>query len=75
MKLSFKFNPKLNNLQKSIIEELSFHTTKLYNIANYDNLNLGVKSYKEMNNYYNTNQHKDFLHSHNYQHCLNLILI
>lgn len=73
MKLSFKFNPKLNNLQKSIIEELSFHTTKLYNIANYDNLNVGVKSYKEMNNYYNNNWHKDFLHSHNYQHCLKVL--
>lgn len=73
MKLSFKFNPKLNNLQKSIIEELSFHTTKLYNIANYDNLNEGVKSYKEMNSYYNSNWHKDFLHSHNYQHCLKVL--
>ena len=73
MKLSFKFNPKLNNLQKNIIEELSFHTTKLYNIANYDNLNLGFKSYKEMNTYYNSNWHKDFLHSHNYQHCLKVL--
>ena len=73
MKLSFKFNPKLNNTQKSIIEELSFHTTKLYNIANYDNLNEGVKSYKEMNSYYSSNWHKDFLHSHNYQHCLKVL--
>lgn len=73
MKLSFKLNPKLNNMQNNIIEELSFHTTKLYNIANYDNLNIGVKSYKEMNNYYNDNWHKDFLHSHNYQHCLKVL--
>ena len=34
MKLSFKFNLKLNKLQNDIINELSFHTTKLYNIAN-----------------------------------------
>ena len=73
MKLSFKFNPKLNNMQKSIIEELSFHTTKLYNIANYDNLNIGFKSYNEMNNYYSSNWHKEFLHSHNYQHCLKVL--
>ena len=32
MKLAFKFKPKLNELQVNIINELSFHTTKLYNI-------------------------------------------
>lgn len=73
MKLSFKFNPKLNNLQNNIINELSFHTTKLYNIANYDCLNLGAMKYTEMNNKYNHNWHKDFLHSHNYQHCLKVL--
>lgn len=73
MKLSFKFNPKLNNLQNNIINELSFHTTKLYNIANYDCLNSGVMKYTEMNNKYNHNWHKDFLHSHNYQHCLKVL--
>lgn len=73
MKLSFKFNPKLNNLQNNIINELSFHTTKLYNIANYDCLNFGAMKYTEMNNKYNHNWHKDFLHSHNYQHCLKVL--
>ena len=73
MKLSFKFNPKLNNLQNNIINELSFHTTKLYNVANYDCLNLGVMKYTEMNNKYNHNWHKAFLHSHNYQHCLKVL--
>ena len=73
MKLSFKFNPKLNKLQNDIINELSFHTTKLYNIANYDCLNLGFLSYKDMNTKYNHNWHKDFLHSHNYQHCLKVL--
>lgn len=73
MKLSFKFNPKLNKLQNDIINELSFHTTKLYNIANYDCLNLGVKKYTEMNNIYSHNWHKNFLHSHNYQQCLKVL--
>ena len=73
MKLSFKFNLKLNKLQNDIINELSFHTTKLYNIANYDCLNFGVKKYTEMNDIYNHNWHKDFLHSHNYQHCLKVL--
>lgn len=73
MKLAFKFKPNLNNIQSSIIEELSYHTTKLYNIANYDNLELGVKSYVDMNKTYNSNWHKDFLHSHNYQHCLKVL--
>lgn len=73
MKLSFKFNPKLNSLQNNIINELSFHTTKLYNIANYDCLTKGALSYTEMNIKYNNNWHKDFLHSHNYQHCLRVL--
>lgn len=73
MKLAFKFKPRLNGLQSTIIEELSYHTTKLYNIANYDNLENGVKSYLQMNDLYNTNWHKDFLHSHNYQHCLKVL--
>ncbi|KEI94126.1 transposase (plasmid) [Clostridium botulinum A2B7 92] len=73
MKLAFKFDPQLNSLQSSIIEELSYHTTRLYNIANYDNLQRCVKSYLQMNTMYNTNWHKDFLHSHNYQHCLRVL--
>ncbi|HCL4480101.1 TPA: transposase [Clostridium botulinum] len=73
MKLAFKFKSNLNDLQLSIIEELSYHTTKLYNIANYDCLENGIKSYVEMNDMYNTNWHKDFLHSHNYQHCFKVL--
>ena len=33
MKLSFKYSTKLNEKQIDIIEELSYHTTKLYNIV------------------------------------------
>ena len=47
MKLSFKFKSKLTELQLNIIEELSFHTTKLYNIVNYDCRENGFKSYCE----------------------------
>ena len=73
MKLSFKFNPKFNDLQNNIVNELSFHTTKLYNIANYDCINSKVLKYTEMNTKYSHNWHKDFLHSHNYQHCLKVL--
>jgi hypothetical protein len=37
MKLVIKYHPKLDAKQSAIIEELSFHTTKIYNIANYEN--------------------------------------
>jgi IS605 OrfB family transposase len=70
MKLVFKYFPKLNDLQLNIIEGLSFHTTKLYNIANYDCRKNKFKSYVDMEKEYKANWHKDFLHSHTYQHCL-----
>lgn len=73
MKLAFKFKPRIDDLQSIIIEELSYHTTKLYNIANHNNLENGVNSYLEMNELYCSNWHKDFLHSHNYQHCLKVL--
>lgn len=73
MKLTFKFNPKLNEEQLNIIEELSFHTTKLYNIANYDNREIKAQSYYDMNNKHADNYHKQFLHSHTYQHCLKVL--
>ena len=49
MKLAFKFKPNLSELQLNIINELSFHTTKLYNIINYDCLTDGAQSYYDMN--------------------------
>lgn len=33
MKLSFKFKPTIDEKQLEIIEELSYHTTKLYNLT------------------------------------------
>lgn len=73
MKLSFKFKPKYNDKSVKIIEELSYHTTKLYNTANYECRNNGAKSYVQMNEEYSLNWHKKYLHSHNYQHCLKLL--
>ncbi len=67
MKLSFKFKPSINNKQLEIIEELSYHTTKLYNIVNYDLRENGVKSYCDIEERYKSNWHCDFLHSHTRQ--------
>ena len=73
LKLSFKFEPELIDLQLTIIQDLTFHTTKLYNIANYDCITNGFKSYVDMEKYHKDNWHIEFLHSHNYQQCLKLI--
>lgn len=70
MKLSFKFYPTLTQLQLDIIEELSYHMTKLYNIANYDCITNGVKSYNDMEKFHKASWHRNILHSHNYQQCL-----
>ena len=48
MKLSFKFKPQINSKQIEIIEELSYHTTKLYNIINYELRENGFKNYYEI---------------------------
>jgi IS605 OrfB family transposase len=73
VKLSFKFKPKLTELQLNIIEELSFHTTKLYNTVNYDCRENGFKSYIEAEKEYKENWHNQFLHSHTYQQCLKVL--
>lgn len=73
MKLSFKFKPKLTELQLNIIEELSFHTTQLYNTVNYDCRENGFKSYIEAEKEYKENWHNQFLHSHTYQQSLKVL--
>lgn len=73
MKVTFKYYPKLTPLQQSIIEELSYHTTKLYNIVNYDNRENGFKNYIETERLYKQNYHTQFLHSHTYQWCLKIL--
>lgn len=72
MKLSFKFKPSFTVKQLNIIEEISYHTTKLYNIVNYDLREKGFKSYVDIENTYKSNWHCDFLHSHTRQHCFKM---
>ena len=73
MRLSFKYYPKLNSEQLAIISELSFHTSKLYNIANHENLTHGFRSYVNMESYFKNNWHREYLHSHSYQQCLKVL--
>ena len=73
VELVFKFKPKLDSLQSAILEELSFHTTKLYNTANYDCITNGFRKYVDMEKLHKSNWHGEYLHSHNYQHCLKLL--
>ena len=73
MKVSFKYYAKLAQLQQEIIEELSYHTTKLYNIANYENRENGFKNYHKTEKLYKQNYHTQFLHSHTYQWCLKML--
>lgn len=73
IKLSFKFKPKFTEKQTLIIEELSFHTSKLYNTANYINHNQEFLSYVKLETILKSNWHNEYLHSHNYQQCLKIV--
>lgn len=73
MRLSFKYYPKLKDKQTAIIDELSFHTSKLYNIVNYEAHNGGSKNYYEMEKQFKSNWHNEYLHSHNYQQALKVL--
>ena len=46
MRQVFKLYYYFSKTQLKIIEELSYHTTKLYNIINYDIRSFGHKSYR-----------------------------
>lgn len=63
VKLSFKYYIKPNKLQQDIIEELSFHTTKLYNIINYELRENEYKNYYNTEKEYKSNWHCKYLHS------------
>ena len=73
IKLSFKYYLKLNQSQQDIIEELSFHTTKLYNIINYDLRENEYKNYYAIEKEYKSNWHCGYLHSHTRQQCFKMI--
>ncbi len=67
IRLSFKYTCKLSEKQRSIIEELSYHQSKLYNTINYDCRTNGFKSYYELEKAYRDNWHRVYMHSHTYQ--------
>ena len=73
MRQVFKLYYDFNKIQLKIIEELSYHTTKLYNIVNYDMRSFGHKSYETNEKKYKNNLHSQYLASHNYQHCLKVL--
>ena len=72
MKQVFKLYYDFNKTQLRIIEELSYHTTKLYNIVNYDMRPFNYKSYKVNNKNYKNNLHLQYLRP-NYQQCLRVL--
>ena len=73
MKQIFKLYYDFNKTQLKIIEDLSYHTTKLYNIINYNMRNSSYESYKINEKKYKNNLHSQYLVSHNYQHCLKVL--
>ena len=73
MKQVFKLYYNFNKTQLKIIEDLSYHTTKLYNIINYNMRNSSYESYKINEKNYKNNLHSQYLVSHNYQQCLKVL--
>lgn len=73
MKMAFKLYYDFSDQQLDIINELSFHTTKLYNTVNYNMRNSTYQNYKTNEKAYKTNWHVEYLHSHNYQQCLRVL--
>lgn len=72
MRLTLKVYPKWTAQQLAIIEELSFHTTKLYNIANYICRDKHIP-YKMLDRVLKSNWHSSYLHSHTRQQCLRVL--
>jgi putative transposase len=73
LKLTLKYQPNLDKTQVKIIEELSFHTTKLYNTANYACRENVFQSYGALEKAMKSNWHRAYLHSHTYQQCLKVL--
>ena len=73
MRQVFKLYYDFNKTQLRIIEELSYHTTKLYNIVNYDMKPLNYKPYRVNEKNYKSNFHSQYLTAHNYQQCLKVL--
>ncbi len=71
MKLVFKLKSKFTTKQLEIMKELSWHTSKLYNIVNYQIINdENIKPiYNQIEKQFKSDWHCEFLHSHNRQQC------
>ena len=77
MKLTFVYNVKLNETQEEIINEIKWHSSKIYNILNYavregkERINtkgsLNVEGSKIYKKYKEENWHSEYLHSHTLQ--------
>ncbi|MCK8816018.1 transposase [Natroniella sulfidigena] len=69
MRLTFKFKPNFSHKQLEIVKELSWHTSKLYNIVNYQiKNNEEIKPvYTRLEKQFKSNWHTNYLHSHNRQ--------
>jgi len=72
MKLTHKFKPSFSHKEEEIIKELSFHTTKFYNIVNYAiRENNDIRPiYSSLDKQFKSNWHCNYLMAHNRQHCL-----
>ncbi|WP_026074164.1 hypothetical protein [Brevibacillus massiliensis] len=74
MRLVYKWIPRWSAQQLAILEDLAFHTTKLYNIANHLCREEGFRSYVKLEKELKSNWHREYLHSHTYdQHCLKMV--
>ncbi|WP_223067697.1 RNA-guided endonuclease InsQ/TnpB family protein [Paenibacillus caui] len=73
MKLVYKWTPRFTTKQLSLLEDLAFHTTKLYNIANHRCREEGFLPYVKLEKELKSNWHRDYLHSHTYQQCLKMV--
>ena len=73
MRQVFKLYYNFNKTQLKIIEELSYNTTKLYNIVNYDIRYFGYGFYKANAKNYKNNLHSQYLTAHNYNQCLRVL--
>lgn len=69
MRLVKKFFPKINRKQLAVIEDLSWHSSKLYNIVNHQvRTDDEIKPvYTKLEKKFKNNWHSEYLHSHNRQ--------
>lgn len=70
---SYKLYYDFDDLQLEIINELTFHTTKLYNQANYDMRQNGHRSYCDNVKVFANNWHKDYITANCFEQVLMIL--